>query len=554
MIDNQTIPPRQAVWEAFYSNALLGTDKNTSAWTTLSAQLSLSTGLDFEAIKSQSTPAASALLRQISAWEKLTQVHLEPEKTHLDISTIAPPPETLKSTEQLCPETQTCIEQAFQDDDSMLFLIVLEQLQKAQLRLKKELLPIALNAGKQVGFRYLILLVLGETGLWLAQFNPQWAWASSNTSNLATIDERWENGNFEQRLNAISKERRTDAAKARTRLVAEFSKMPLQERSSILATFKTNIGPEDEAFLENCLKDRSKEVRQIAGQLLMLIPKSQYITRGEQRLALFIPALTAQATSSHLKWEIVMPKEWTKEQLQQAKSDGLEIVRPTYEQIGENGWLLQETLKFLPLTWWLEKSAKSALQLIDWALATDWSKMILNSWLEQTRNTQQPDFLKAFLQLPGKKTRGLYYGNLLSFCDTKSKEDFYVIRIKENPKEAMQDIIQSFEINEKFSPDFSVQVAELIRKDLCHQSGFKALSPLQRHHNQFVGRQYCYLGSFYQLVFAMSKEGREIVQQFLTLFESQISNQTNTSIELELQEELLSYQKAFHQICLISKI
>ena len=481
-------------------------------------------------------------------------MHLEPEKTHLDTSTIAPPPETLNSTEQLCAETQTCIEQALQDDESMLFLIVLEQLQKAQLRLKKELLPIALNAGKQVGFRYLILQVLGETGLWLAQFNPQWAWASSSTSNLATIDERWENGNFEQRLNAISKERRTDAAKARTRLVAEFSKMPLPERTSILATFKTNIGPEDEAFLESCLKDRSKEVRQIAGQLLMLIPKSQYIARGEQRLALFIPALTAQATSSHLKWEIVMPKEWTKEQLQQAKSDGLEIVRPTYEQIGESGWLLQETLKFLPLTWWLEKSAKSALQLIDWALATDWSKMILNSWLEQTRNTQQPDFLKAFLQLPGKKTRGLYFGNLLSFCNTKSKEDFYLIRFKENPKEAMQDIIQSFEINEKFSPDFSVQVAELIRKDLCHQSGFQALSPLERHHNQFAGRQYCYLGSFYQLIFAMSNEGREIVQQFLTQFETQLSNKTATPNQLKLQEELLGYQKAFHQIYLISKI
>ena len=40
----------------------------------------------------------------------------------------------------------------------------------------------------------------------------------------------------------------------------------------------------------------------------------------------------------------------------------------------------------------------------------------------------------------------------------------------------------------------------------------------------------------------------------LCKFESQISNQTNTSIELELQEELLSYQKAFHQMCLISKI
>ena len=192
--------------------------------------------------------------------------------------------------------------------------------------------------------------------------------------------------------------------------------------------------------------------------------------------------------------------------------------------------------------------------VIDWALATDWSKMILNSWLEQTRNTQQPDFLKAFLQLPGKKTRGLYYGNLLSFCDTKSKEDFYVIRIKENPKEAMQDIIQSFEINEKFSPYFSVQVAELIRKDLCHQSGFKALSPLQRHHNQFVGRQYCYLGSFYQLIFAMSNEGREVVQQFLTQFETQLSNKATTPNQLKLQEELLGYQKAFHQIYLISKI
>jgi hypothetical protein len=554
MIENQTIQHRQAVWETFYSNALIGTDKNTTSWTALSAQLSLQTGLDFEAIRSQSDPASQALLRQISAWEKLIQVHLEPEKTHINSSAIAPPQETLNSTEQLCAETQICIEQALQDSDTILFLIVLEQLQKAQLRLKNELLPLALNAGKQVAFRILILQVLGETGMWLAQFNPQWAWASSNTSNLATIDERWENGNFEQRLNAISKERRTDAAKARNRLFAEFSKMPLQERASLLPTFKTNISGEDEEFLENCLKDRSKEIRQIAGQLLMLIPNSQYITRGEKRLALFIPALATHLPNSQLDWEIVMPKEWTKEQLQQAKSDGLDIVRPTYEKMGESGWLLQETLKFLPLTWWLKKAANSAQQLIDWALATDWSKIILNSWLEQTRNTQQPDFLKAFLQLPAKKTRGLYFGNLLSFCDTKSKEDFYIIKIKENPKEAMQNIIQDFELNEKFSPEFSVQVAELIRKDLCHQSGFQALSPLERHHNQFVGRQYCYLESFYQLVFAMSNEGLEIVQQFLTLFETQLSNKAATPNQLKLQEELLSYQKSFHQIYLISKI
>ncbi|MGX1161197.1 hypothetical protein FBY31_0428 [Arthrobacter sp. SLBN-100] len=78
--------------------------------------------------------------------------------------------------------------------------------------------------------------------------------------------------------------RRTDPAAARRQLGEHWEGLAARERAAHLATFATNLGPDDEELLERALDSKAKSVRDTAAGLLDRLPDSARAARMAARL------------------------------------------------------------------------------------------------------------------------------------------------------------------------------------------------------------------------------------------------------------------------------
>jgi hypothetical protein len=143
-------------------------------------------------------------------------------------------------------------------------------------------LPKLLDAAThQPTLRPALLPVLGERGHWLARRRGEWSWVAAGAALEASL---WETGTPEQRVAALRDWRVRDPGAALSALVLAWPGEPPEQRAALLAVLATNLGPDDEAFLETTLDDRRKEVRTAAQRVLARLPGSRLAQRVLDRL------------------------------------------------------------------------------------------------------------------------------------------------------------------------------------------------------------------------------------------------------------------------------
>jgi hypothetical protein len=148
------------------------------------------------------------------------------------------------------------------------------------------LLPAVLDLGttRTDAVRRAVAAVAGERGAWLAARNPAWHW-------LATPDPAA--GGSAGRATALLALRRTDPAAGRAQIEETWETDGAQARAAALATLAEGLGPDDESFLEHCLDDRARVVREEAARLLDRLPGSARAARMADRLR---PLLAVKGT------------------------------------------------------------------------------------------------------------------------------------------------------------------------------------------------------------------------------------------------------------------
>lgn len=240
-------------------------------------------------------------------------------------------------------------------------------------RLPPTLLPQALELGRRsLVLRTPLQPLLGERGLWLAAQRDEWAYAAGVVA--APGDEtRWTDGTTEQRRAFLERERRADPVAARERLQRALPEMAARERAELSAVLATHLGPADEALLEALRADRSREVRQVALQLLLRLPQAAHPRRAIARIeALLVPE------------RVLLPRRWQVDAPQAAgadwKSDQIEAARPRHESLGERAWWLYQLVRQVPLAWWSSHTGQSPAELLEWAAGTDWTEALLRGW------------------------------------------------------------------------------------------------------------------------------------------------------------------------------
>lgn len=316
---------------------------------------------------------------------------------------------------------------------------VLFAMDTAALRAPPALLPALLHAGRQsVALRTHLLPVLGERGRWLAQQNPEWAYACG-AQEQADTQTHWVHGNLEQRCAVLRTERASAPLAARERLQADWENLAAKDRAALISTLHVGLCADDEAFLTLQLKDRAIDVRRTAADLLAALPSSAYsqrmvvrmqaLVQSEQTEPGLVGRLLGRLASSVLsgaqpRWAVQAPNQAESDW----KADQLESERPKYESLGERAWLLFQLTSRTPLAWWTQHTGLSPAGVLALAKASDWNDALLRGWHHAM--LWQPDaaWAQALLEsAPAARWDGR--SSLLALLAPQQREQYHLAQL-----------------------------------------------------------------------------------------------------------------------------
>jgi len=257
-----------------------------------------------------------------------------------------------------------------------------------------ETLPALLGLGKN-RLRKLVLPVIGERGKWLAGQNPEWAYALERENT----DEVWETGTRGERLHLLERVRDRETKLAIGLIQSTWEQDPPEERAAFVETLSNGLSMDDEPFLETCLDDSRKEVREAALNLLTRLPQSAHAGRMAARLEPLMEFKTAKIGKDSLR--VTLPENVEAG----AKRDG---VSGTIfdKKMGKNTNLLAQMLSLTPPSSWNQKWNQSPERILQAALKSEWKTALLIGWSLATERSGDPDWAAAIAELTVRQAEG----------------------------------------------------------------------------------------------------------------------------------------------------
>ncbi|AWH28308.1 DUF5691 domain-containing protein [Stenotrophomonas sp. YAU14A_MKIMI4_1] len=256
-------------------------------------------------------------------------------------------------------------------------------------------LPAALDTGARfAALRDVLRSVLGERGRWLAACNDEWRYALGGVAPAATaqdLEQVWNEGSSEARLQAFQQQRAIDPGAARARLQQSLKELPARDRALFVAALGNGLHTDDEALLQALLKDRSREVRALVGPLLARLPDSAHARFLQAQMQGLLQAQRS-GLLRRSTWQLQAPAAaeagWAEA--------GIDSKRPNGESLGERAWWLYQLARQWPLQWWCQTLEKTPEEVLAWAQKTDWFAALLRAWIEQV-DAGEPAWVEALI-------------------------------------------------------------------------------------------------------------------------------------------------------------
>ncbi len=352
----------------------------------------------------------------------------------------------------------------FEDGPERLRVEALRRLADAGYGVPPRLLIGLLQHGKSTpALRPFMAQAVGPRGRWLAELNPEWRYLAPS-SDETPDPQSWETGTLEQRRQFIGWTRRRDPAQARTLLIAAMSEMDARERARLLETMRMGLSMDDEDFVESLLRDRSKDVRQIAASLLAMLPSSRYVQRMIERLT---PCLKIEQKLLRRKLALEPPEQFGADW----KQDALEESPAQSVGLGDRAWWLYQIARVLPLAWWEQHTGMSAAELLQWAKGSDWSLALLRAWHEALARELNAAWAEALLDvLPIKKWNPDLF-ELIAVLPAPRREAHWLRLLETGVKShsfstVLTQIASSLPLDSPMlSPDFARQAIQIIKNN-----------------------------------------------------------------------------------------
>lgn len=297
----------------------------------------------------------------------------------------APATQSCSSTERLaCSATSRMhLRGILKANQSDLLFEFLELAQRVRCELPPELLPALLDWGaKQPEWQSLLRIVAAPRGRWLAQWKPTWDYMQTEIDQ-----DRWELGKKEERLRLFRRWRQQEPQQAREALEAIWEKESLPLRLRFLKMFKWALNASDIPFLEKCLTESRKELREVAADLLSKLPQSPLIQRMEARCKALI-------TWKQQRLEVELPEKLDAFM----QRDGIQAQLQWF-QGGLRASRLGQMLAVIPPSYWEKELNLSAADLLQAALEQEWRDYLLLAWAKAAARHRNQDWLSAFFRL-----------------------------------------------------------------------------------------------------------------------------------------------------------
>lgn len=338
-------------------------------------------GAVFETIAKEPLPPALKVLRLAAALAVAARCGHVPH--------VLPVENSFQRSTQVAAKADPVIEEILSDGPMRLQAELLDHLNGLQLRLPSKFLTTALALGRnEIAIRDRLIPAIGSRGKWLASQNKAWSYAAVEkvTDQVPSMD-HWNHGPFLERLAWFEAERRRDPVAARTVLASEFGDLPVPERARLARAIEVNLGHDDEAFLNDCLKDRAKEVRAAAARVLAILPESAYSQRMGARMS---------ALLSHIGcWVVEAPEVTTPDA--SWKDDQIETKKSSQDRLGERAWLLAQLVARMHPAWWIEKLKMLPESLLRWSANSPWKDSLHQGWIEAVAEHPNADWSVALL-------------------------------------------------------------------------------------------------------------------------------------------------------------
>ena len=235
--------------------------------------------------------------------------------------------------------------------------------------------------------------VLGPTGRWLAELNPEWRLTAAV---VEPSKERWLAGSHEERRTELRAMRSHDARMALDWLAETWPTDPPDAREALLGELAIGLSGSDEQFLDAALDDKRKAVRQTAAQLLARLPTSAFVARHCSRVDKLITfeakkGLLAAFSKGRFKLDIELPQSPDKA----TQRDGIEVKPPAHRKIGERTFWLMQMVAFVPPERWITRFATDAESFVAAVLDTDYARELLVSLTEAVSRFPERAWIKA---------------------------------------------------------------------------------------------------------------------------------------------------------------
>ena len=238
-------------------------------------------------------------------------------------------------------------------------------------------LPALLDAGRRNSLiRPALAQVAGRRAGWLAGMRGDWRWLRDESVPSAA----WETGTIGERVGYLVELRRADPAAGRELLATTWELESSDDRARFVTALATGLSLADDAFLEQALDDRRKEVREAALDLLHGLPGSSLSRRMRERAA-------AAVRLDPNGWLLVTPPDDLDTGM---RRDGM-AATPA-RGLGVSAWLLEETLAGAPLDTWADPATMLRL-----ARGNDWESALLHGWAKAAIAQQNPAWATALI-------------------------------------------------------------------------------------------------------------------------------------------------------------
>ena len=319
------------------------------------------------------------------------------------------------------------------DTQSHLISEWLELARGAGKRAPYRLLPGLLDyAASHKTFRRSIIQVAGARGDWLMGQNARWKFEVEAGEDPGSV---WSTGTRDHRLAALRRAREADPAAGLELIRSTWKEDSAEDRSSFVTAILPSLGAEDEAFLESCLDDRSKQVRGAAADVLARLPQSAYVQRMTGRADPLLRFTAAKKSGllrkpTPAKVEIELPadqfaSDWARDGIAE-KPEG---------KLGRRQWWLQRFVAAVPLRHWSTIWNATPDECIA-ALTGDFADVVLSAWHQAALRHPDPAWITALL-LAARNGRGPMTLELLNHLPPDARRDV-AADILESPQATLQ--------------------------------------------------------------------------------------------------------------------